>query len=158
MYVGKYLQSIARTDLIIIYNTPICMKNCKLPYLLFPFRKRKGKPGHLVEILLKGCIISVWADKNNLKLVSIWSLLEAIVPRGKLRSKTPTKESDNLTICTLQLGQLDLYIDKHLIAVCHHTIPAGRAPVSREIEGYHLPLALQSTHSHIPIATRNSLS
>ncbi len=69
-----------------------------MPDLLFSFHEGKGKPGHLVEILLKRCIVSIRADKNNLKLVSIWSLLEAFVPRGKLRSETPTKESDNLNI------------------------------------------------------------
>ncbi len=66
MYVTNYtdilvnLQSIARIPNIYkVLDTPMCMKNCKLPYLLFSFRIRKGKPGHLVEILLKGCIIFV---------------------------------------------------------------------------------------------------
>lgn len=65
-------------------------------YLPISVAEWQGFPWHLVKVLLPCFLVSVGAHKDNLKVVSIWSLLDLFVPLTQVWSEgSATQRNDN---------------------------------------------------------------
>ena len=65
-------------------------------YLLISVAERQGFPWHLFKVFFPCLLVSVGAHKDNLKVVSIGSLLDLLVPLRQVRGEgSATQRNDD---------------------------------------------------------------